>query len=128
MSVAPPPQPDFATLTVLDIEDFDAWHKVRSVLQQSISTGLAALPACLYYPHILVNASPCPSAPSRQVFTEHQSARKENGILGHHINRAYGNPHRVSVYFALSDVEKVCCARRREISWRKCDEEAETMP
>jgi hypothetical protein len=39
-------------------------------------------------------------------FNSHEDARRDAGILGHHINRAEGDPNEISVFMALSDLEK----------------------
>jgi hypothetical protein len=39
-------------------------------------------------------------------FDAHEDARRAAGILGHHINRAESDPNDVSVYMALSDLDK----------------------
>jgi hypothetical protein len=39
-------------------------------------------------------------------FETHEDVRRAAGILGHHINRAEDDPNDVSVYMALSDLEK----------------------
>ncbi len=41
-----------------------------------------------------------------QAFDSHEDARRTAGILGHHINRAEADPNDISVYMALSDIEK----------------------
>ena len=40
------------------------------------------------------------------VFDSHEDARREAGILAHHINRAEDDPNDVSIFMALSDLEK----------------------
>lgn len=42
----------------------------------------------------------------KSVFDGHEGARKAAGFLGHHINRHVDNPNLLSVYLAVSDVEK----------------------
>ncbi len=39
-------------------------------------------------------------------FDTHEDARRAAGILGHHINRAEDDPNDVSIYLALSDLDK----------------------
>ena len=39
-------------------------------------------------------------------FDGHEPARKAAGILGHHINRGLENPNTITVYLAVSDVDK----------------------
>jgi hypothetical protein len=39
-------------------------------------------------------------------FDSHEDARRAAGILGHHINRAEEDPNDVSIYMAVSDLEK----------------------
>jgi hypothetical protein len=39
-------------------------------------------------------------------FDSHQDIRRGAGILGHHINRAENDPNDISLYMALSDIEK----------------------
>ena len=39
-------------------------------------------------------------------FDAHESARRDAGILGHHINRSQDNPNSVSVYMAISDLDR----------------------
>ena len=39
-------------------------------------------------------------------FDSHEDVRRGAGILGHHINRAEGDPNDVSIFMALSDLEK----------------------
>ena len=39
-------------------------------------------------------------------FDSHEDARRAAGILGHHINRAEDDPNDVSIFMALSDLEK----------------------
>jgi hypothetical protein len=39
-------------------------------------------------------------------FDSHQDVRRAAGILGHHINRAEKDPNDISIYMALSDIEK----------------------
>lgn len=39
-------------------------------------------------------------------FDEHESVRKDAGFLGHHINRGEDDPNHVTVYVAVSDVDK----------------------
>jgi hypothetical protein len=42
----------------------------------------------------------------KAAFDADQGNRKAAGILGHHINRAQDNPNMVSIYLAVSDVNK----------------------
>ncbi len=42
----------------------------------------------------------------KAVFDGHEPARKAAGFLGHHINRHADNPNLLSIYMAVSDVEK----------------------
>ncbi len=42
----------------------------------------------------------------KQGFDDHEHARRAAGILGHHINRDRANPNRLSIYCALSDMDK----------------------
>ncbi|MDH3705159.1 MAG: antibiotic biosynthesis monooxygenase [Acidimicrobiia bacterium] len=39
-------------------------------------------------------------------FDDHEPVRREAGFLGHHLNRHRDDPNRVSIYLALSDLEK----------------------
>ena len=39
-------------------------------------------------------------------FDDHEPARRGAGILGHHINRAQDDPHLITLYLALSDLER----------------------
>jgi len=39
-------------------------------------------------------------------FDSHEDVRRAAGILGHHINRAENDPNDVSIYMALSNLEK----------------------
>ena len=39
-------------------------------------------------------------------FDSHEDARRAAGILGHHINRAEGDPNEISVFMALSDLSR----------------------
>lgn len=39
-------------------------------------------------------------------FDEHEPARRAAGILGHHINRSEDDPHLITIYLALSDIDK----------------------
>ena len=39
-------------------------------------------------------------------FDGDEGARRAAGMLGHHVNRGRDNPNSLSIYFALSDVEK----------------------
>jgi len=39
-------------------------------------------------------------------FDAHEAARREAGALGHHLNRAADDPNLVSVYLAVSDVDR----------------------
>ena len=39
-------------------------------------------------------------------FDSHEDVRRAAGILGHHINRAEDDPNDVSIYLALSDLDK----------------------
>lgn len=39
-------------------------------------------------------------------FDSHEDARRAAGILGHHINRAEEDPNDVSIYMAVSDLDK----------------------
>jgi hypothetical protein len=39
-------------------------------------------------------------------FDSHEGARRAAGILGHHINRAEEDPNDVSIYMAVSDLDK----------------------
>ena len=41
------------------------------------------------------------------VFNQNESKRAASGFLGHHFNRAEGDPNNLSVYFAVSDKDKV---------------------
>jgi hypothetical protein len=41
-----------------------------------------------------------------EAFDSHEDARRAAGILGHHINRAEDDPNNVSLYLALSDLDK----------------------
>lgn len=42
----------------------------------------------------------------KRAFDEHESVRKDAGFLGHHINRGEVDPNHVTVYFAVSDVDR----------------------
>jgi hypothetical protein len=42
----------------------------------------------------------------RAAFDSHEDVRRAAGILGHHINRAEDDPNDVTIYLALSDLEK----------------------
>ena len=42
----------------------------------------------------------------KTVFDANERDRIDNGVLGHHINRAEGDPNRVDVYLAVGDAEK----------------------
>lgn len=39
-------------------------------------------------------------------FDDHESARRAAGILGHHINRAQDDPHLITLFLALSDLDQ----------------------
>ena len=39
-------------------------------------------------------------------FDQHESARRDAGAVGHHINRAEDDPNNVTVYLALTDVDR----------------------
>jgi hypothetical protein len=39
-------------------------------------------------------------------FDDHESARRDAGVVGHHINRAEDDPKNVTVYLALTDVDR----------------------
>ncbi|MEO7369914.1 MAG: hypothetical protein ABIZ69_03570, partial [Ilumatobacteraceae bacterium] len=39
-------------------------------------------------------------------FDDHEPARSAAGILGHHINRANDDPHLITLYLALSELER----------------------
>jgi len=39
-------------------------------------------------------------------FQTHEGARRANGIVGHHINRAEDDPNLVTLYLAVADLEK----------------------
>ncbi len=39
-------------------------------------------------------------------FDDHESARRAAGILGHHINRAQDDPHVITLFLALSDLDR----------------------
>jgi hypothetical protein len=39
-------------------------------------------------------------------FDDHEPARRAAGILGHHIHRAEGDPHLISLFLALSDLDR----------------------
>lgn len=39
-------------------------------------------------------------------FDDHESARRAAGILGHHINRAEDDPHLITLFLALSDLDQ----------------------
>lgn len=39
-------------------------------------------------------------------FDDHEGARKEAGILGHHLNRSRDDPNDVSIYMAVSDITR----------------------
>ena len=39
-------------------------------------------------------------------FDDHESARRAAGILGHHINRAADDPHMITLFLALSDLDQ----------------------
>jgi hypothetical protein len=39
-------------------------------------------------------------------FNDHEESRREAGILGHHINRGEEDPNDISVFMALSDLDK----------------------
>ena len=43
----------------------------------------------------------------KKVFDEHQGARKEASILGHHLNRGADDPNMVYVYCPATDVDKL---------------------
>jgi hypothetical protein len=42
----------------------------------------------------------------KAVFDANEQNRIDNGILGHHINRAEDDPNRLNVYLAVGDVER----------------------
>ncbi len=42
----------------------------------------------------------------KQGFDDHESARKDAGMLGHHLNRGRDDPNMISIYLATSDLEK----------------------
>jgi hypothetical protein len=42
----------------------------------------------------------------KTVFDRNEEQRKAAGILGHHINRAEGDPNELNVYFAVTDVDQ----------------------
>ncbi len=42
----------------------------------------------------------------KSAFDAHQEARKASGMLGHHINRGLDNPNDITLFLAISDVEK----------------------
>jgi quinol monooxygenase YgiN len=39
-------------------------------------------------------------------FDEHEGARRAAGALGHHINRAEDDPHLITIFLALSDLDQ----------------------
>ena len=39
-------------------------------------------------------------------FDAHQPARVAAGMLGHHLNRAEGNPNQITIFLALSDLDQ----------------------
>ena len=39
-------------------------------------------------------------------FDEHEPARRAAGMLGHHINRAEADPHLITIFLALSDLDQ----------------------
>lgn len=39
-------------------------------------------------------------------FDDHESARRAAGILGHHINRAEDDPHLITLFLTLSDLDQ----------------------
>jgi len=41
----------------------------------------------------------------KQVFDAHETARRDHGILGHHINRGEDDPNAIMIYMAVGDVE-----------------------
>jgi hypothetical protein len=42
----------------------------------------------------------------KAAFDQDEGARREAGILGHHLNRAEDDPNLVSIYLALTDLDK----------------------
>ena len=42
----------------------------------------------------------------KAAFDVHEGARREAGILGHHINRGEENPNEIALYMALTDVDR----------------------
>ncbi len=42
----------------------------------------------------------------KAVFDDNEQRRIDNGILGHHINRAEGDPNSVALYLAVGDVDR----------------------
>lgn len=42
----------------------------------------------------------------KAVFDRNEESRKASGFLGHHVNRAEGDPNRLSVYLAISDLDQ----------------------
>ena len=39
-------------------------------------------------------------------FDDHEPARRAAGALGHHLNRSESDPHLITIYLALSDIDK----------------------
>ena len=42
----------------------------------------------------------------KQAFDAHEEARRDAGVLGHHINRGEDDPNRIVLYMAVSDVDR----------------------
>ncbi|MGD9701181.1 MAG: hypothetical protein AB7Q42_23475 [Acidimicrobiia bacterium] len=42
----------------------------------------------------------------KEGFDGHEPARRAAGVLGHHINRAEGDPNLITLFLALSDIDK----------------------
>jgi hypothetical protein len=58
-------------------------------------------------PAALVVTHPVANFDSWKVgFDDHEPARKANGFLGHHLNRAQDDPNLVSIYLAVADIDQ----------------------
>ena len=42
----------------------------------------------------------------KAAFDDNEQVRIDNGYLGHHINRAEGDPNSVALYLAVGDVDR----------------------
>ncbi len=78
-------------------------------------SDLSFPPAAVFVRHPVADFDAWKSA-----FDEHEGMRRDAGVLGYHISRDEDDPNMVSVYLAVSDLDKAKKFARRRSSRRSC--------